>query len=265
MKIFVTGHKGFIGKNLLKKIPAEWNISTFDIQDNPNTRPSDLLLEDMELDAVIHLGAITSTVETNVQKVLDMNLSWSIELVNICRKNGILFQWASSASVYGNSHKIMKETDKCKPLNIYAQSKYLFEEYLKATDDYKTVWQAFRYFNVYGKFEDHKGTQASPFTQFAKQAKETGIIRIFEGSEKIYRDFIHVDHIIEAHMKMLYKDQCGIFNVGSGKPRSFMEIARDIATLYDAEIEIIPFPKDLDSHYQFYTCADNTKFIVGVN
>ena len=258
MRVFITGHKGFIGKNFIKTLPSEWCLSMFDIQDNPDARPTNFALEDRNLDAVIHLGAISSTTETNIQKVMDQNLSWSIELADICRKNDILFQFASSASVYGNSDMVMRESNTCRPLNIYAQSKYLFEQYL-LTQDKDFIWQAFRYFNVYGRHEQHKGSQASPFTQFSKQAKETGVIKVFEGSEHYYRDFIHVDDVVDTHMKMLNKYQSGIFNVGSGKPRSFMDVAKDVAVAYNAEIETIPFPEHLKEHYQYYTCADTTK------
>lgn len=259
MRVFITGHKGFIGQNFLKAIPTDWCFSMFDIQDNPCTRPADLFLDCQNLDAVIHLGAISSTTETNVQKVMDMNLAWPIELAEICRAQKILFQFASSASVYGNSNKTMTETDKCKPLNIYAKSKFLFEEYLKSLDDKEFCWQALRYFNVYGKHEKHKGTQASPFTQFTRQAKEAGVIKIFEGSEHFYRDFIHVEKLIELQLKLLHSGKTGIFNIGTGKAKSFMEVARDVAMICDAEIEVIPFPNHLKEHYQSYTQASMEK------
>lgn len=259
MRVFVTGHKGFIGRNLINSLPSDWHISTFDIKDNPFARPASLHIEMQNLDAVIHLGAISSTTETNVQKVIDQNLTWSIELAEICKKHNIMLQFASSASVYGKYDMQMKESNICKPLNIYAQSKYLFEQYLLTQDSKDFIWQAFRYFNVYGRHEHHKETQASPFTQFAKQAKETGVIKVFEGSEHYYRDFIHVDQVVDTHLKMLNKYQSGIFNVGTGKPRSFMDIAKDIAVAYNADIEIIPFPEHLKAHYQHYTCADTSK------
>ncbi len=259
MRVFITGHKGFIGQNFIEAIPSDWCISMFDIQDNPSARPADLFLDKQNLDAVIHLGAISSTAETNVRKVMDLNLAWSIELAEICREHKITFQFASSASVYGNSNKIMYETDECEPLNIYAKSKFLFEQYLNCINDNDFRWQAFRYFNVYGKHEYHKETQASPFTQFSKQAKETGVIEVFEGSENFYRDFIHVEDLIAIQLKMLNKSTSGIFNIGTGETRSFMEVARDVAMICDAEIEVIPFPEHLRAHYQSYTQASMAK------
>lgn len=263
MKILVTGHKGFIGQNLCEAIHNEgWHLSTFDIVDNPTLRPKDLSYEG--IDCVIHLGAISSTTETDVRKIMDQNLSWSIELLEECRDRGIHMQFASSASVYGNNRgeRILSENDVCYPSSYYALSKYMFEQYALKRPYCASVLQIFRYFNVYGPHEEHKGNQASPYTQFAKQAKETGVIKVFKGSEKIYRDFVHVDTVVAAHIRALKKIDVfssGVYNVGSGYPRSFMDVAKDIALLYNAKIETIPFPEHLKSHYQYYTHADVSK------
>ena len=262
MKVLVTGSKGFIGQNFIEKMPKDWLVTTFDIKDNPETRPRDLDL--CGVDWVVHLGALSSTTETDARRVMDINLSWSIELFEACRKHRINFQWASSASVYGNIHRApMREDATLNPLNLYAMSKYLFEEYVKCVgasnssfDD--PVWQGFRYFNVYGPHEDHKGSQASPYTQFAKQAKESGVIRVFENSDKVLRDFVHVNLVVDTHLKMMNTQESGIFNVGTGRPRSFLEVAQDIALAFGAHIETIPFPDHLRPHYQYYTCADTT-------
>lgn len=257
MKVLITGSKGFIGQNFIKNLPDGWGLTSFDIKDNPNTRPKDL--DFSGVDWVIHLGALSSTTETDVKKVMDLNLAWSIELAEECEKYGINLQWSSSASVYGNRYKCpMNESMETNPLNLYAMSKYFFEEYMRSKSP-NIVWQGFRYFNVYGPHEDHKGSQASPYTQFMKQAKETGTIRIFEGSDKYKRDFIHVDQVIDTHIKMLEKKDCGIFNLGTGSIRSFLDVARDIALMYDAKIEYIPFPNHLRAHYQEYTQADMYK------
>jgi ADP-L-glycero-D-manno-heptose 6-epimerase len=125
--------------------------------------------------------------------------------------------------------------------------------------DSKIIWQGFRYFNVYGPHEEHKGSQASPYYQFAKQARETGIVQVFEGSENYKRDFVHVDRVIEVHLKMLEKKKSGIFNIGTNSPRSFLDVARDVALMYNARIETIPFPEHLRGCYQEYTNADMYK------
>lgn len=260
--ILVTGHKGFIGQNICKAIYEEgWNLSTFDITDNQELRPKDLVLSG--IDCVIHLGAISSTTETDIKKIMDQNLSWSIELFEECISRNIDMQFASSASVYGknSTEKSFKEKDECHPINYYAISKYLFEKYCEQRA-HSIKLQIFRYFNVYGPHEEHKGSQASPYTQFAKQAKETGIIKVFEGSEFYKRDFVHVDTVVQAHIhsiKSMHNISSDTINVGSGYARSFMDIARDIAFLHNAKIEKIPFPEHLKNHYQCYTKADISK------
>ncbi len=257
MKVFVTGIAGFVGKNFIKSIPDDWIVSAYDLKADLSLRPRDLQIEGN--DWVIHLGALSSTTETDAKRVMDLNLAWSIELAEECEKYGVNLQWSSSASVYGNKYRCpMHEKLEVRPLNLYAMSKYFFEEYMRSKNS-KITWQGFRYFNVYGQHEDHKGSQASPYTQFMKQAKETGVIRVFEGSENYKRDFIHVDRVVDTHLKMMNKNDSGIFNLGTGSTRSFLDVARDVALIYDAKIEYIPFPDHLRSHYQEYTHADMYK------
>ena len=257
MKILLTGHKGFIGQNMYKTLlHKKYSVDTFDIIDNSELRPHDLHIEDY--DWVIHLGAISSTIETNVRKLMDLNLSWSIELLEECINHNVNMQFASSASVYGLRDAVkgpFKISDECKPANNYAMSKYLFEQYVKSRPDINIIIQCFRYFNVYGPNEDHKGSQASPYTQFKKQAIETGTINIFEGSDNCLRDFIHVDEVIDRQLKYLSVKSSGVFNIGTGKTKSFFEVANEIGKLYDANINIIEFPEHLKKHYQYYTCS----------
>ena len=257
MRVFITGAEGFIGKNFIQQLPEDWVVSSYDLIDNPDLRPRDLNIEGN--DWVLHLGALSSTTETDARRVMDLNLAWSIELAEECEKYGVNMQWASSASVYGNKYRCaVNESHDCRPLNLYAHSKYFFEEYMKSRSP-EIIWQGFRYFNVYGPHEEHKGSQGSPYSQFARQAKETGVIKIFEGSENYKRDFVHVNYVIETHLKMITNKKSGIFNIGSGSPRSFLDVARDVALMYDARIETIPFPEHLKDHYQEYTHADMYK------
>lgn len=255
MKILVTGHRGFIGQNLIEHLTDEYEITTYDILDGYK-RPKDLGLS--EVRKVIHLGAISSTIETDIQKVMDLNVSWSIELFEECVKRGIDFQWASSASVYGRSVSTFRENQLMHPDSLYAKSKMLVETYITTHSQQDISWQGFRYFNVHGQYEDHKGAQASPYHQFTKQAKETGIIRIFDGSENYLRDFVPVEVVCDYHEKFLSKRVCGIFNIGTGEPKSFLQVAEEVASVYSAKIETIPFPNKLKNQYQSYTCADMT-------
>jgi ADP-L-glycero-D-manno-heptose 6-epimerase len=258
MKLLITGSEGFIGKNFIKAIPRAWNFDCFDIKNNLNVRPKHLSVK--KYDWVIHLGAISSTTESNLSRLMDLNLSWTVELFEECKKHNCNLQWSSSASVYGKRSRsagVFKETDQCMPSNYYAMSKYLIEQYIKCSS-YDITVQGFRYFNVYGEHEEHKQNQASPYTQFKQQAQKTGIINIFEGSDVIYRDFVHVDSVVAAHLKMLNSRLSGIYNIGSGQAKSFLEVASSIASDFSAQINIIPFPEHLKSHYQYYTEADMT-------
>lgn len=117
--------------------------------------------------------------------------------------------------------------------------------------------QGFRYFNVYGpEGEEHKGSQASPHSQFQRQAQDTGKIRVFENSDQYRRDFVHVSKIVDAHLKFLEVEQSGIWNVGTGTTQSFL----DVAKTFNVSLEEIPMPEVLKNSYQSYTCADMTKY-----
>ena len=250
MKILITGHQGFIGQNLSLDLindghdvyTYEWGGPTFNVKG---------------MDWVIHLGAISSTTETNIRKILDQNITFTIELIEQCIKHGVNLQFASSASVYGGTLGF-NENVIPQPLNHYARSKYLIEQYIKSRNAPITI-QAFRYFNVYGPSEDHKGGQASPYTQFRNQAIRTGKIKVFEGSEHCRRDFIHVSEIIRLHKEFFSIEESDVWNFGTGKVKSFLDVAKEMAEKYDADIETIPFPEHLKEHYQYYTCADLTK------
>lgn len=260
MKILVTGSKGFIGQNLIKQLQNDYEIQTYDILEG-YCRPNNLSFDDV--DCVIHLGACSSTTETNVEKVLDLNVSWAIELFELCVEKNITFQWASSASVYGKA-ETFNTNQQLQPSNLYARSKALLESYI-VTRQAPIVWQGFRYFNVYGMHEDHKGTQASPYHQFSLQAKETGVIRVFEGSENYLRDFVSVETVCQYHKMFLEKAVSGIFNIGTGQAKSFMEVAQEVAEMNpETIIQEIPFPDKLKNHYQKYTCADmsNTNHVL---
>ena len=113
--------------------------------------------------------------------------------------------------------------------------------------------QGFRYFNVYGNHEDKKGDQASPVSKFTKQIKETGKLKLFEGSENFLRDFICVDDIVDIVLDN--KNESGVYDLGTSNPVSFKYVAESVANKYNGEIEYIPFPDHLKGKYQDYTCA----------
>lgn len=249
MKILVTGYKGFIGQNMVKALRDEYELSLYEW--------GETVLDLNNVQWVVHLGAISSTTETDVEKILTQNLDFSIFLHKHCSEHGINFQYSSSASVYGLG-SVFSEDAQPDPKNAYAWSKYLFERYVTHNPSSSLV-QGFRYFNVYGPHEDHKGKQASPFHQFAEQAKSIGKIQLFENSENHLRDFVHVDHIVNTHKKFFNVGESGLWNVGTGNTMSFLDVAKHIQSSYGGELEFIPMPEQLVGKYQSYTKSDNTK------
>lgn len=258
MKILITGNKGFIGSHAVNfwhdLSQGGHEIVTYDWDEN--------LLPRIEgLDWVFHFGAISSTTERDVAKVMKQNYDFSVWLYEECRKHDVDMQWSSSASVYGLGTEF-SETAAVDPRSPYAWSKYLFEHYVQQHPTHRKC-QGFRYFNVYATdhSEYHKGTQASPFCQFEMQARVNGVIRVFEGSEKLHRDFVHVNDILGTQFQFINQDvnENGIWNIGTGTTMSFMNIATRFANQYGAIIEKIPMPTILNNSYQRYTCADLTK------
>ncbi len=258
MKFLITGHEGFIGRHLSAYLTHKGHdVEGFEWMPNvmPNPKP---------YDSVIHLGAISSTTERDIEKVMEQNYEFSMRLLQSCDEKETPLIYASSASVYGDA---FAENSKLQPQSPYSWSKYLFDRFVTQMPKSMVKVQGLRFFNVYGSGETHKGDQQSVFGKFEKQARETGVIKVFEGSDKILRDFIHVGDVCEIIEKFISVDSTGIWNLGTGNPRSFMDIAKIYAHKYNAEIEEIPMPDALKSQYQYYTCSDNNKLInsIGVH
>lgn len=253
MKILLTGHKGFIGSNMLKAL-SDHEVTTFEW--------GDPLPEVKGHQWVIHMGANSNTTERDIEKIMHQNVDFSVWLLKQCTKHGVDMQYSSSASVYGMRSENFTEDAPVDPRNPYAWTKYLFERHVSNIEPKNLNGirvQGFRYFNVYGQGEDHKLGQASPHHTFAKQAKETGVIKLFENSENYKRDFVPVETIVETHKQFFDVRESGVWNIGTGEPVSFEEVARNIAGQYGARIEYIPMPEKLRDSYQTYTCADMTK------
>jgi ADP-L-glycero-D-manno-heptose 6-epimerase len=247
MKILLTGHRGFIGSHMLRALEAHGHhVSVYEWGE---TLPSIL-----EQDWVIHMGAISSTTERDIEKVMAQNVDFTIQLYEACHTFGVNFQYASSASIYGLV-STFREDAELDPRTPYAWSKYLTERHIR-THPMGATTQVFRYFNVYGpEGEEHKGSQASPYAQFKQQAEENKKICVFEGSDRFLRDFVPVSKIVDTHLKFLNVKESGVWNIGTGKPRSFMDVAQE----FNVPIETIPMPEILKDSYQKYTCADITK------
>ena len=240
--ILITGHRGFIGGNMMRAFPDargyEWGDGKVDLTG---------------ISRVIHLGAITDTQCTDWKRLAEQNVHFTKELLHECALCRIPIQIASTAAVYGTG-SIFREDAAVFPENDYAMSKRIIELY--ALDrDWPMPVQLFRYFNVYGPNE-HK-VQASPHTRFRRQAAALGRIEVFEGSEDIKRDFVPVEEVIKVHKHFFDVHASGVYNLGTGKAKSFMDVARDVASDTGAEIVEVPMPNLVG--YQRYTCADMTK------
>lgn len=252
-RVLITGAGGFIGGNLAAYLSNRgYDVTKFDTSLGDSGYP-----ELINQDYVIHLGANSSTTETNVKKIVEQNFEYSKRLYEMCQLIDVKFQYASSASVYGLSRSF-KESDFCKPVSPYAFSKYMFDCWLM-NQDYP--YQGFRYFNVYGLGEGKKGDQASPVSKFIKQAQENAEIKVFDKSGKYKRDFVSIDDVCEIHYRMLESDASGIFNVGTGRTTSFKDVADIIKTHSNCIIKEIPMPQELKGQYQKFTKADNSKLL----
>lgn len=249
MKILLTGHKGFIGRNMLQYLEdnTDWQVDTFDWR-------GDIMPGIMDKDWVIHIGAISSTTERDIDKIMKQNYDFSRQLFKVCKTYGVNLQYSSTASLYGMGTNFSEEAQ-LDPITPYAWSKYLCERYHQMTQGGNIV-QGFRYFNVYGNGEEHKGSQASPISKFKKLAENNEPIKIFEGSNEYFRDFVCVTDVCRVHVEFIKNvKESGIFNIGTGKARSFQEVA----DLISSNQEYIPIPEHLLRSYQKYTCSDNSK------
>ncbi len=249
--ILLTGYKGFIGSHFLKYLENEAERDVIGI-DMDNAWDFMAKFNGWKnVDLIIHNGAISATTEKNWMKISHYNQTFTAHLFAHAIEHKIPIKYASSASVYGNQ---TKECRKINPLNQYAISKLIIDYYvLDNLDRFESI-QGFRYFNVYGTGEDHKGDQASPVSKFTKQIRETGKLKLFEGSDKFYRDFVCVNDVVNIVMNN--DAPSGIYDIGTGKPISFQRVAELVAKKEGGEIEMIPFPDHLKGKYQDYTCAD---------
>lgn len=251
MKILITGYKGFIGKNLFRYLKRK-NFNVYGYEYSKKKFPVV-----KKYDWIIHLGAISSTTETNLKKIMEQNYYFSTKLVNECIKHNVNLQYASSASVYDTKYGF-KENSKCNPKSPYSKSKYLFDKYVEKLN-HKIIIQGFRYFNVFGSNEKNKFNQSSPIYKFIKQAKDKKKINLFYNSEKYKRDFVYVGDVCKVHYKMTKMKISGLFNIGRGKALSFEKIAKSVAKKYSCTINYIKMPAKVEKHYQSYTKANILK------
>jgi len=296
----VTGAAGFIGANLIRALNrrGERNIIAVD-----NLTRGDKFhnLVDCEvadyfdktaflevlaggafegvIEAVLHQGACSDTVETDGRYMMDNNYRWSVELLEYCQSEEIPLIYASSAAVYGGGSVFRESREFERPLNVYGYSKFLFDQFVRRQMAQRTApIVGLRYFNVYGPGERHKGRMASVAMHFYDQYQANGKVRLFAGSDGYadggqQRDFVSVDDVVAVNLHFLgLIDASGIYNCGSGRAQAFNDVAvaminacraragespLTLASMRTADlIEYFPMPADLARKYQSFTEAD---------
>jgi len=288
MSIIVTGGAGMIGSNIIEGLNKSGhndiivvdhlkngekfrNISDLDISDYYDKKVFISLIKDRndfgQIDAVYHEGACSNTLEWDGQYMMENNYEYSKVLLHYCLDRKIPFFYASSAATYGDSTVYKENPENENPINIYGYSKYLFDQYVRRHESsFESQVVGFRYFNVYGPKEQHKGSMASVAFHFNNQIETGENPKLFEGSGGFdngeqRRDFIFVGDVVKVNLWMMaHPDVTGIFNIGTGNSQSFNEIANSVINYHGkGEINYIPFPEELKGNYQSFTEADLTK------
>lgn len=290
--IVITGALGFIGSCLVRKLNDEGHNKNLLVVDDfykdykePNLENKsirewihrDIFLDFFEkapsqIDFVFHLGARTDTTSQDKAVFDQLNLEYSKSIWNLCAKHQVPLVYASSAATYGDgklgyqdNHEVIK---KLKPLNPYGVSKNDFDKWALKQKEQPPRWAGLKFFNVYGPNEYHKGRMASVIFHTVKQIKATGAMKLFRSHKRgiangqQQRDFIYVKDVIEVLYYLFKKESfAGLYNLGTGQARSFL----DLATLtfqamnLEPKISFIDTPKDIRKNYQYFTEADMTK------
>jgi ADP-L-glycero-D-manno-heptose 6-epimerase len=224
-----------------------------------------------DIEAFIHLGACSSTVEINANYLLENNYRFSVALAEYALTHGHRFIYASSAATYGDGQLGFSDQhdtlESYHPMNMYGYSKQLFDLWLKNENLLDKV-VGLKYFNVYGPNEYHKGRMASAILKMVPDGLNTGKIKLFKSSEPHkypdggqIRDFIYVKDVARMTIQFLENDQNGIFNIGTGSEQTWKQLAEAVIAALNApiEIEYVDLPKDLVGKYQNYTKADMSK------
>ena len=300
MYYVVTGAAGFIGSRLvaalnragitailavdnLQSADKFRNLAGCEIEDYLDKR--DFLERvaanqfDEGVEAVLHQGACSDTMHADGRYMMDNNYRYSRVLLDWCQDEEVPFLYASSAAVYGAGRRFSEDRTNEAPLNVYAYSKYLFDQVVRRRLPARTSQiVGLRYFNVYGPNEAHKGRMASVAQHAYQQFLADGRVRLFVGSDGFAdgeqrRDFVHVDDVANVNLHFLeHPEISGVYNCGTGRAQSFNDVAcavintvhetRGEARLAAAElvarglIEYIPFPPQLAGKYQSFTEAD---------
>ncbi len=291
--IVITGAAGFIGSVLVGRLNQE-GYSNLILVDDFSSMKKSLNLENKlfikkinrddffqwfddyysNVDIVLHIGARTDTTEFD-SKIFDiLNLEYSKQIWQRCSKNGIPMIYASSAATYGlgehgyiDDHKIIS---KLKPLNPYGESKNNFDKWALKQKKTPPFWAALKFFNVYGPNEYHKDRMASVIIHAFGQIKKSKQVKLFKSHKPDFkdgeqlRDFIYVLDVVDViFFLMKNKPESGIYNLGTGKARTFVDLANATfaALQLDPKIEFIDTPEDIRDKYQYFTEANMKKLL----
>jgi len=290
--IIITGGAGFIGSAMLWELNrrGEENIIIIDDLGSTTTEkwrnlsglhfadviPIHLFPDLLEKDAfegvsaIIHMGANSSTTETDADHLLTNNFVYSKKIASFCMKHDVRLVYASSAATYGDGSNgysdDIQQLDRLRPLNMYGYSKQLFDRWAIKNGILDKA-AGLKFFNVYGPNEYHKGDMSSVVYKAFHQIQEKGSVKLFQSHRPDYkngeqlRDFISVKDCTRIMMWLLENAVAGIFNVGSGEARSFKDLATATFSALGKQplIDYVPMPETLRDKYQYYTCADITK------
>ena len=289
--IVVTGAAGFIASNLVQKLNSEGYKDIILVDDFSNTKKNenlkDLIFSDKVhrndffawfeqnhkfIQFVFHIGARTDTTEFNIEIFNQLNLNYSKKVWDLCTEFGIALIYASSAATYGmgelgytDSHEII---EKLKPLNPYGESKNNFDKWVLKQHKKPYFWAGFKFFNVYGPHENHKARMASVIFHAYHQILKTGGMKLFRSHNKDFkdgeqkRDFIYVKDLVNVlYYFMRKRNKSGIYNLGTGKARTFLDLVKATfkAMNLHENISFIDTPEDIRDKYQYFTEANMSK------
>lgn len=303
MYYVVTGAAGFIGSNIVKAL-NERGITNIIAVDNLTKADkfknlidceiADYLDKhdfieriqaghyDGEIEAILHEGACSDTMETDGRYMMENNYRYSLSLLDWCLEQEVQLLYASSAATYGGSSVFKEERQYEAPLNVYGYSKFLFDQIVRQRlPEAGSQVVGFRYFNVYGPRESHKGRMASVAFHHFNQYRAEGKVKLFEGCDgyangEQQRDFVYVKDVAKVNLYFLdHPEKSGIFNLGTGRAQSFNDVA--VATVNSCRaaegkpalfleamvqqglVEYVAFPEALKGKYQSFTQADLSK------
>ena len=291
MSIIITGVAGFIGSNLLSKLNNEgfYDIILVDDFSNPEKNKNfegkkylkkinrdeffDWAKENAKsVEFIFHIGARTDTTEFDKSIFDKLNLNYTKNIWLLCADNNIPLIYASSAATYGDGNLGYSDNhdviENLKPLNPYGESKNEFDKWALKQPKTPPYWAGMKFFNVFGPNEYHKGRMASVIFHSFNQIKKTGGMKLFRSHRPDYnngeqiRDFIYVKDLVNVlFFLMKTQKQSGIYNLGTGKARTFLDLTKAVFKALEIEenISFIDTPKDIRDKYQYYTQAEMQK------